>query len=347
MMWVSGKFTAWTSGPRLFGGCGVIDFAGSGTVHLTGGVAALIALIFIEAVEACAEDVKGQTCYICTQALHWKTKEGLVRGCSCRGTAGFAHVSCLEEQAKILVAEIEGSNLDDNVKLEKFRRWDTCSLCEQGYHGVVRCALGWACWKTYLGRPEADWARLVAINALGNGLYDAEHYEDALSVMEASLSMRRRIGASAHSILIAQTNLAIAYEAVGRLDEGILMKRDVYFGRLRLTGEEDYQTLLSANNYADSLNHLNRFEEAKSLMRKTIPIARRVLGESNDLTLKMRWACAMALYKSTGATLDDLREAVTTLEDVEPTLRRVLGGAHPTTKGVELALGEARKRIKN
>ena len=28
------------------------------------------------------------------------------------------------------------------------------SLCEQEYHGVVRCALGWACWKTYLGRSE-------------------------------------------------------------------------------------------------------------------------------------------------------------------------------------------------
>ena len=56
------------------------------------------------AAEACADDVKGQTCYICTQALHWKTKEGLVRGCSCRGTAGFAHVSCLAKQAKVLVA---------------------------------------------------------------------------------------------------------------------------------------------------------------------------------------------------------------------------------------------------
>ena len=33
------------------------------------------------AAEACAEDTKGQTCYICTQALHWKTKDGLVRGC--------------------------------------------------------------------------------------------------------------------------------------------------------------------------------------------------------------------------------------------------------------------------
>ena len=59
------------------------------------------------AATACAEDTKGQTCYICTQALHWKTKEGLVRMCACRGTAGFAHVSCLAEQAKILVAEAE------------------------------------------------------------------------------------------------------------------------------------------------------------------------------------------------------------------------------------------------
>ena len=39
-----------------------------------------------DAVEECADDTKGQTCYICTQALHWKTKEGLVRMCACRGT---------------------------------------------------------------------------------------------------------------------------------------------------------------------------------------------------------------------------------------------------------------------
>ena len=36
-----------------------------------------------------------------------------MRGCSCRGTAGFAHVSCLAEQAKILVAEAEENNLDN------------------------------------------------------------------------------------------------------------------------------------------------------------------------------------------------------------------------------------------
>ena len=32
-----------------------------------------------EAVEACADDTKGQTCYICTQTLHWKTIEETAR----------------------------------------------------------------------------------------------------------------------------------------------------------------------------------------------------------------------------------------------------------------------------
>ena len=39
-----------------------------------------------------------------------------MRGCACRGTAGFAHVSCLAEQAKILVAEAEENNLDAKAR---------------------------------------------------------------------------------------------------------------------------------------------------------------------------------------------------------------------------------------
>merc|ERR1712060_367771 len=95
------------------------------------------------AVAKCADDTKGQTCYIYTQALHWKTKEGLVRMCACRGAAGFAHVSCLAEQAKILVAEAEENNLDLKAQNERWNRWHTCGLCKQRYHGVVFCALGW------------------------------------------------------------------------------------------------------------------------------------------------------------------------------------------------------------
>ena len=59
----------------------------------------------------------------------------------------------------------------------------------------------------------------------------------------------------------------------------------------------------------------------------------------------MRWSCAIALFENEGATLDDLREAVTTLEDLEGTARRVLGGAYPHTVGIEQSLQAAREAL--
>ena len=294
------------------------------------------------AAEACADDTKGQTCYICTQALHWKTKEGLVRGCSCRGTAGFAHVSCLAEQAKILYSEAEENNLGLKVKNERFKRWYSCSLCEQEYHGVVLCALGWACWKTYVGQPERDPARYLAMQGLGHGLSQANCHDDALFVARAHLSAMQRFGASGDTLLAAQSNLSSVYFSLGREDEALAIDREVYSGTLRLNGEDHKDTILAANNYARTLNRLQRFEEAKSLSRKMMLVARRVLGESNEVTLKIRWHYATAFYLDPAASLGDLREAVTTLEDMERIARRVLGGAHPLTEKIEGALRTSR-----
>ena len=116
------------------------------------------------------------------------------------------------------------------------------------------------------------------------------------------------------------------------------MERDVYFGRVKLHGEEDEETLIAALNYSSSLVDLKRFEVAKALLRKTMPVARRVLGPEHRLAFKMRWVYARALYEDDRATLDNLREAVTTLEETERTARRVFGGAHPATVGIEEAL---------
>ena len=95
-----------------------------------------------------------------------------------------------------------------------------------------------------------------------------------------------------------------------------------------------------------SLIGLERFEEAKSVLRKIIPAARRVLGESNELALKMRWYYAQALYLDDGATLEDLREAVTTLEETERIARRVFGSAHPLIGSIEEALQDARAALR-
>ena len=294
------------------------------------------------AAEACAEDTKGQTCYICTQALHWKTKEGLVRMCACRGTAGFAHVSCLAEQAKLLNDEGEENNLSPEGRWE---RWRTCSLCEQEYHGVVRCALGWACWKTYLGRPERHVIRNHAMSLLGNGLSIAMDFEAALTVQEAEMSMLRRFGAPEEDMLVMRNNLANTYIALGREDRGLRMRQEVYSGRLKLLGESHEMTLAAANNYAGCLVELKRFDEAKSLLRKTVPMVRRVLGENDELMIKMRWNYARTLYEDPDATLDDLREAVTTLEETTRIARRVFGGAYPLTMGIERELRDARAAL--
>jgi len=103
------------------------------------------------------------------------------------------------------------------------------------------------------------------------------------------------------------------------------------------------RALITIDDELEALNDLKRFEEAKALLRKTMPVARRVLGESHELTLRVRTNYAQTLYKVDGATLDDLREAVTTLEETDRIARRVLGGVHPYTKEIEAYLRYVRE----
>ena len=72
-----------------------------------------------------------------------------------------------------------------------------------------------------------------------------------------------------------------------------------------------------------------------------MPVARRVLGEDDITMLRMRMNYGRALYKDPAATLDELREAATTLEDTARIARRVFGSSHPLTTGIEGELRDA------
>ncbi len=78
-----------------------------------------------------------------------------------------------------------------------------------------------------------------------------------------------------------------------------------------------------------------------------MPVARRTLGEGHKLPLEMRKFYGKALYLDTGATLDELREAVTTLQDAERIARRVMGGTHPITESIEVGLLLAQAKLRS
>ena len=64
-----------------------------------------------------------------------------------------------------------------------------------------------------------------------------------------------------------------------------------------------------------------------------------------DTTLGLRKLYARVLYRDPDATLDDLREVVATLEELERIARRVLGGEHPRTMRIEVDLRAARAAL--
>ena len=60
----------------------------------------------------------------------------------------------------------------------------------------------------------------------------------------------------------------------------------------------------------------------------------------------LRMNYGRALYEDDGATLDELREAATTLEETERTARRIMGGAHPLVARIQYHLRKARAALR-
>ena len=76
------------------------------------------------------------------------------------------------------VEEGEATNAADMAA--RWSKWTRCGICDQNYRGVVSCALGWACWKSYVQRPMEGPAKRAALTTLGSGLMDGDRAGEAL-----------------------------------------------------------------------------------------------------------------------------------------------------------------------
>ena len=76
-------------------------------------------------------------------------------------------------------------------------------------------------------------------------------------------------------------------------------------------------------------------------------ISSRVVAASRRLaSVAVVSSYARLLYRDPDATLDELREAVTTLDDAARIAQRVFGVANPMTKGIESDLRNSRKVLR-
>ena len=81
-------------------------------------------------------------------------------------------------------------------------------------------------------------------------------------------------------------------------------------------------------------------------MRKTVPVATRVLGAEDRLTIKLGGSLGQHLYWDPDASPDQLRESVALLESYYGISKRVLGSTHPTTDISKRDLVRARLRLR-
>ena len=200
-----------------------------------------------------------------------------------------------------------------------------------------------------MGRPDPaetdDLCLVYALRCLGNGLYEGEHNNDALSVREIELSTMRRIEAPEEALLRVQQSIAACYGELGRTADGLELERHIYKRMLALNGIDSSTTLISATCLAMSLVDSERWVEAKGLTRKLIPVARRTLGRDHECTLKLDGALSQAICRDDGSSLSELRKAVSITEEGSRRARRVYGDEHPDTKMLLEKLQEARAAL--
>ena len=83
---------------------------------------------------------------------------------------------------------------------------------------------------------------------------------------------------------------------------------------------------------------------APSLIYESTAAARRASRKVAVSFLTVWFAGVLA--RADGATLDDLHKSITTFEEILRITRRVLGGAHPVTTGIERDLRNVRAALR-
>jgi tetratricopeptide (TPR) repeat protein len=266
----------------------------------------------------------------------------LMRGCACRGTAGYAHLSCLlEAAAKEVEFNAENGDPEDIVSATD-ELWQTCKLCNQPRTGCLEMMLALNRWETAKCLAHTCDEHRNARHQLASAYIADNENEKAIELIEPALNYdREAINTSSdvpaymvENVISEATNLGMCLARIGRFDEAMAH----YTQALELADQVPVpgKDLLLAratvmNNIAQV--HMN----AKHDPFAAIPILEEVQQIRQDLTGKDSFEFLISVFATACAYAAAQRtdDAYHLINDNLPRARRLFGQDHPQTMRFE------------
>lgn len=258
----------------------------------------------------------GGECWICLSSSNAEG-EGLIRGCACRGTAGWVHLQCLVNAAE-----------------HKPTMWNQCPSCKQQYTGYLLLKLSRTRWEQVRPLPLLSPVRLNAANMLCLALNGCGEAREAAAVVESTLSTcEALLGPDHPQTLTALNNLAQSYQSCGELDKAARLAERAVAGYRKTLGNEHANTLQTLNNLGGLLMMKGNLDEAAALLEESLVGHRKVLGEEHRNTVNCLHNLA-GLHAEQG----EFEKSIELLKVALRGSSRTLGDEHPQTKATAHSL---------
>ena len=157
----------------------------------------------------------------------------------------------------------------------------------------------------------------------------------AADLLAETLELSRSVNGADHpdTITIAN-NTALAYTAVGRLDDADSIYTDAIERRRRTLGQDDPGTLLLRGNHALLLQQTGRLTEAEAIFRDVLDRLKRAVGDSHPDTITAQSNLAWVM-----AARGDLGGAESLYRQTLAKARQTLGADNPAVTLFGMKLG--------
>lgn len=135
-------------------------------------------------------------------------------------------------------------------------------------------------------RPADAWA---ALNAQVQQAYRDAHYDQGAELGAEALALaEKRFGSQDTRTIMSANNLALNYDALGKLDAAEPLYVRALQSHERVYGPDHPLTLISLTNLAGLYLLRGRFDEAEAMLRKVVDARIRQFGEDSEDTARAR-----------------------------------------------------------